>query len=192
MKPSWSAPLPIAASPEVDDPWRFDALGCVRSRDTVTLDALPRARYRSALEIGGGIGGLTEKLQARCEALLSVDVSPRDQARAIHRCRHLPHVRFQLMSVPDDYPGATFDLTLLSERACYWSPLELQRAQQRILEHLEPGGHLLLVHWTGQTRDMRLNGHDVHDAFHRLTRRGLRHLRGEMEGTYRLDVFERL
>ncbi|RKG89228.1 class I SAM-dependent methyltransferase [Corallococcus terminator] len=196
MKTSRSAPLlvpPAAPSlQETEDPWRFDALGSVRSRDAVTLDALPRARYRSAFEIGGAIGVLTEKLQARCDALLSVEVSRLAQARAIHRCRHLPHVRFQVMAVPDEYPDQRFDLTLVSERACHWSPQELERAQQRILEHLEPGGHLCLIHWTGQSRDMRLNGHDVHDSFRRLSPKSLRHLRGEMDGTWRLDLFERL
>ena len=192
MKSS-SALLPTPPTPpEAEDPWCFDALGCVRSRDDVTLASLPRARYRSALEIGGAIGLLTEKLQARCDALLSLEDSASAQARAIHRCRHLPHVRFQRMSVPDTYPEQTFDLTLVSERASSWSLPELALAQQRILEHLEPGGHLVLVHWTGQTRDMRLNGHEVHDAFRQLTPKHLRHLRGEMEGTYRLDVFERL
>ncbi|RKH65058.1 class I SAM-dependent methyltransferase, partial [Corallococcus aberystwythensis] len=178
--------------PPEEDSWRFDALGCVRSRDDVTMSSLPRARYRSALEIGGAIGLLTEKLQARCDALLSLESSESAQARAIHRCRHLPHVRFDRMSVPERYPEGTFDLTLLSESGAYWSLPELALAQQRILEHLEPGGHLVLVHWTGQTRDMSLNGHEVHDAFRRLTPKLLRHLRGEMEGTWRLDVFERL
>ena len=182
-------PLPTQ---EAEDPWPFAAHGCVRSRDDVTLASLPRAHYRSALEIGGAIGLLTEKLQARCDALLSLETSDSAQARAIHRCRHLSHVRFQRMNVPERYPEQTFDLTLVSGRGAYWSLPELALAQQRILEHLEPGGHLVLVHWTGQTRDMRCSGHEVHDAFRRLTPRRLRHLRGEMEGTWRLDVFERL
>ncbi|NOK19062.1 SAM-dependent methyltransferase [Corallococcus carmarthensis] len=193
MKPSSALLLtPPPPPPEAEDPWHVDALGCVRSRDDVTMASLPRARYRSALEIGGAIGLLTEKLQARCDALLSLEDSRSAQARAIHRCRHLPHVRFQRMSVLESYPEQTFDLTLVCERATSWSLHELALAQQRILEHLEPGGHLVLVHWTGQTRDMRLNGHEVHDAFRQLTPKHLRHLRGEMEGTYRLDVFERL
>jgi trans-aconitate methyltransferase len=193
MKPS--SALLFAPPPhpqEDDDPWRFDALGCVRGRDAVTLDALPRERYRSALEIGGGIGLLTEKLQIRCDALLSLEDSEAAQARAIHRCRHLPHVRFQRMAVPDTFPEETFDLTVVSNRAAHWGIQELLRAQAHILEHLEPGGHLVLVHWTGQTRDMLLSGHEVHDAFRQLTPKRLRHLRGETEGTWRLDVFERL
>ncbi|NOK32686.1 methyltransferase domain-containing protein [Corallococcus exercitus] len=193
MEPSSALlPTPPPHPREAGDPWRFDALGCVRSRDDVTLASLPRARYRSALEIGGGIGLLTEKLQARCDALLSLESSESAQARAIHRCRHLPNVRFERMDVPDRYPEQTFDLTLVSERGAYWNLRELALVQQRILEHLEPGGHLVLVHWTGQTRDMHLNGHEVHDAFRQLAPKHLRHLRGEMEGTYRLDVFERL
>ncbi|MFB1483164.1 methyltransferase domain-containing protein [Corallococcus sp. RDP092CA] len=193
MKPSSALLLPPLHPPrEADDSWRLDALGCVRSRDDVTLAALPHARYRSALEIGGGIGLLTEKLQARCDALLSLETSESAQARAIHRCHHLPHVRFEQTDVLVRYPAQTFDLTLVSGRAAYWNLHELSVAQQRILDHLEPGGHLVLVHWTGQTRDMRLDGHAVHDAFRLLAPKRLRHLRGVMEGAWRLDVFERL
>ncbi|MHA7634452.1 SAM-dependent methyltransferase [Corallococcus sp. M7] len=193
MKPSSAFQLaPPVPSREAEEPWYGTVQGCVRSRDDVTLSALPRAHYRSALEIGGAIGLLTEKLQARCDALLSLETSDSAQARAIHRCRHLSHVRFERMNVPDRYPEQTFDLTLVSGRGAWWSLPEMALAQQRILEHLEPGGHLVLVHWTGQTRDMRCSGHEVHDAFRRLTPKHLRHLRGEMEGTWRLDVFERL
>ncbi|RKG70506.1 methyltransferase domain-containing protein [Corallococcus sp. CA054B] len=193
MKPSSAFLLaPPLSARETEDPWHGTVQGCVRSRDDVTLAALPRERYRSALEIGGAIGLLTEKLQARCDALLSLETSDSAQARAIHRCRHLSHVRFQQMSVPERYPEQTFDLTLVSGRGAWWSLPELALAQSRILEHLEPGGHLVLVHWTGQTRDMRCSGHEVHDAFRKLAPKRLRHLRGEMEGTWRLDVFERL
>lgn len=193
MKPSSALLLHSLPAPrEAEDPWGPDTLGCVRSRDDVTVAALPRERYRSGLEIGGNIGLLTQKLQARCDALLSLETSESAQARAIHRCRHLSHVSFERTDVLTRYPSRTFDLTLVSGRAAYWNLRELAVAQQRILEHLEPGGHLVLVHWTGRTRDMRLDGHAVHDAFRQLAPKHLRHLRGVMEGAWRLDVFERL
>jgi trans-aconitate methyltransferase len=197
MSPSRSAtaaPLALVPPPPPEDAhrWRFDALSSVRDRDTAVLDALPRVRYRRALELGSGIGALTERLQTRCDTLHCVEPSATARARALHRCRPFPHVRFPSVQVPDAWPEGTFDLTLLSGLACHWSPEALELAQRRLLEHLEPGGHLVLVHWSGQTRDMRVSGHEAHDAFRRLTPQRLRHLRGEMDATWRLDVFERL
>ena len=85
-----------------------------------------------------------------------------------------------------------FDLTVVSEVGYYWCWEDLKKAQQCILKHLEPGGHLLLVHWTQYARDYPLNGDQVHDSFFDLTPTHLRHLKGKREEEYRLDVFERV
>jgi hypothetical protein len=68
----------------------------------------------------------------------------------------------------------------------------LKTAQQQIIEHLEVGGHLLLVHWTLYARDYPLSGDEVHDSFLELTPSKLRHLGGRREEQYRLDLFERV
>lgn len=62
------------------DPWQFATSSYEAQKYAVTLAALPKQRYRSALEIGGSIGILTEKLAAHCDALLSIDVSETAQA----------------------------------------------------------------------------------------------------------------
>jgi len=174
------------------DPWEFETSEYEANKYATTLTALPKERYRSAFEIGGSIGVLTAKLAERCDSLLSVDVSELAQNQAIQRCRALPQVRFQIMRVPETYPDKMFDLTLVSEVGYYWSWEDLKTAQQRIIEHLEVGGHLLLVHWTLYARDYPLSGDQVHDSFLELTPSKLQHLGGQREEQYRLDLFERV
>lgn len=173
------------------DPWGFQTSEYEANKYAATLAALPK-RYRSALEIGGSIGVLTAKLAERCDSLLSVDVSELAQNQAIRHCQALPQVRFQIIRVPETYPSEQFDLTLVSEVGYYWCWEDLKKAQQCIIDHLEPGGSLLLVHWTLYARDYPLSGDQVHDSFMELTPAKLRHLKGQREEQYRLDLFERV
>lgn len=135
---------------------------------------------------------MTEKLGERCDSLLSIDVSNLAQNQAIQRCQHLPHVRFEIMCVPQQFPEETFDLVLVSEVGYYWCYEDLKKAQVAILQHLKPGGHLLLVHWTLYARDYPLSGDEVHNSFFELAPTQLRHLQGKREEEYRLDLFERV
>jgi SAM-dependent methyltransferase len=177
------------------DPWSFATSEYERAKYAATLAELPRARYLRAFEIGCSIGVLTERLATRCGALLSVDVAERALQQAIERCAHLPWVRFRLLPVPSAFPAESFDLIVLSEVGYYWSAADLRLARDLIIDHLEPGGHLLLVHFTVEVEDYPLSGDEVHAAvFERAGKREgavLRHLRGRRERTYRLDLFER-
>jgi SAM-dependent methyltransferase len=174
------------------DPWQFETSEYEAAKYAATIAALPRSDYRSALEIGGSIGVLTEKLASSCKALLSIDVSALAQARAIERCQALPQVDFQIMRIPEAFPDQTFDLILISEVGYYWNWSDLRRSQQGLLDRLEVGGHLLLVHWTLYAKDYPLSGDAVHDAFIELSPTLLRHLSGRREPQYRLDLFERV
>ena len=176
------------------DPWKFENSDYEAEKYAATLATLPRPRYHSAFEIGGSIGVLTEMLAERCDSLLSVDVSDKAQQQAIVRCQNLPHVRFQLMQVPQSYPDEWFDLTVLSEVGYYWCWQDLKAAQQLMLDHLEPGGHLLLVHWTpyADYYDNPLSGDEVHEAFLALPSSQLQHLGGKRAEKYRIDLFERV
>lgn len=175
---------------ESDDPWGFETRPYEAEKYRATLAALPREIYRSAFEIGCSIGVLTEGLSARCQRLLSVDVSERALERARERCRHLPQVDFQLMRVPNEFPEGPFDLVLVSEVGYYWSQVDLLEARRQIVEHLEPGGHVLLVHWTPYVDDYPLTGDAVHDTF-RAAGKDLRHLGGQRADLYRLNLFEK-
>jgi phosphoglycolate phosphatase-like HAD superfamily hydrolase len=173
------------------DPWKFETSEYEANKYTNTIGALPKC-YQSAFEIGGSIGVLTEKLALKCDSLLSVDVSKLAQEKAIQRCQHLPQVRFEIMHVPSQFPEEMFDLIMVSEVGYYWNWEDMKKAKQRIVEHLQPGGHLLLVHWTLYARDYPLTGDEVHNSFFEMTPDSLRHLKGQREEQYRLDLFERV
>ncbi|WP_035990383.1 SAM-dependent methyltransferase [Leptolyngbya sp. KIOST-1] len=173
------------------DPWGFETSPYEAAKYAATLAALPHQRYRSAFEIGGSIGVLTERLAHRCDALLSVDISAVAQARARQRCQHLPLVGLELMSVPQQYPDRHFDLVLLSEVGYYWCWADLYLAQTKIYASLLPGGHLLLVHWLHEAPSYPLRGDDVHDAFQRFAASRLIHRVGQRTADYRLDLYER-
>jgi SAM-dependent methyltransferase len=174
------------------DPWQFETSDYEAAKYAATIAALPRSDYRSALEIGGSIGVLTEKLANSCQALLSIDVSALAQAQAIERCQGQTHVDFKIMRVPEEFPDQIFDLILISEVGYYWNWQDLLRSRQGLLDRLEVGGHLLLVHWTPYAKDYPLSGDAVHDAFLELSPTPLRHQLGKREPQYRLDLFERV
>ncbi|MBM0743432.1 methyltransferase domain-containing protein [Phormidium sp. CLA17] len=176
------------------DPWKFETSEYEAQKYAATLAALSKDHYQSALEIGTSIGVLTEMLAGRCTSLLSIDVSEIAQQQAITRCQSLLNIRFQLMCVPKAYPNEQFDLTVLSEVGYYWCREDLEKAQQLMLQHLEPGGHLLLVHWTPYDDDYHnpLSGDEVHESFLALPSSQLKHLKGDRADKYRLDLFERV
>jgi hypothetical protein len=84
-----------------------------------------------------------------------------------------------------------FDLILVSEVAYYWSLADLARAEALIIEHLEPGGQLLLVHWTPFVDDYPLTGDAAHDAFAHGAGAALGCRLSRREEQYRLDLYER-
>jgi SAM-dependent methyltransferase len=173
------------------DPWGFETSAYEAAKYAATLAALPAQRYKSAFEIGGSIGVLTERLAHRCDRLLSVDISAIAQARAQQRCQGLPQVRLQLMNVPQEYPDEYFDLVLVSEVGYYWCLADLHQAQQQIYQSLQPGGQLLLVHWLHDAPSYPLRGEDVHNAFEDFAESRLMHLVSDRTADYRLDLYER-
>ena len=173
------------------DPWGFETSAYEAAKYAATLAALPKPRYGSAFEIGGSIGVLTERLAHRCDRLLSVDISAIAQTRARDRCQGLPQIRFEIMAVPQEYPDDQFDLVLLSEVGYYWCLADLHQAQQQIYQSLQPGGHLLLVHWLHDAPRYPLRGDDVHNAFREFAASRLTHIKGDRTADYRLDLYER-
>ncbi|MGH1571698.1 class I SAM-dependent DNA methyltransferase [Methylobacterium sp. P31] len=152
-----------------------------------TLDALPRERYACALEVGCSIGVLTEALAERCDVLVSLDLAERALARARERCRDLSHVRFKLAQVPGQWPEGAFGLILLSEIVYYLDADDVARLVERVRSCLQPGGDVVLVHWTCETH-YPLTGDEAVERFIDGASGFLRvHEQTRMD-KYRLDV----
>lgn len=174
---------------ETADPWGFEKSPYEAAKYAATLSALPQDRYRTAFEIGCANGVLTERLADRCDRVLAIDVAEAALARARQRCADQGGVEIQRMEVPGEWPaGALFDLVLVSEVGYYLAPPDLARLAARCAASAPPGGHLVLVHWTGAT-DYPISGDDVHELF--LTDPAWRSVRAGRTADYRLDVLER-
>jgi trans-aconitate methyltransferase len=176
-----------AANP---DPWNFAASPYERAKYTLTLDAIPKSRSRSALEVGCSIGVLTRLLASRCDSLLAVDAAQAPLVEARRRCADLPGVRFEQMFVPEQWPGGVFDLILLSEVVYYLSREDVGRLAMSVTHSLAPEGSVILVHWTDST-DYPLSGDEAVALF--IERMGSLCVvrREDRYAEFRLDVLSR-
>ena len=128
LKPEYFDAL-YAADP---DPWNFAASPYEQAKYALTLNAMPKPRYRSALEVGCSIGVLTRSLASRCDAVLAIDAARTPLVEARRRCADLPSVRFEQMFVPEQWPDGVFDLILLSEVVYYLSREDVGRLAARV------------------------------------------------------------
>jgi trans-aconitate methyltransferase len=170
------------------DPWGFDTRWYEARKYALTLAALPRERYARAFEPGCSNGALTEKLAPRCDALLAGELVPEVAARARARVARFAHVEVRELSIPDGWPEGTFDLVLLSEVAYYLTESGLRELLGRLDASLAANGHVVAVHWTGET-DYPLSGHAVHAAL--AAHPGLHVLGSYAERDFVLGVYER-
>ena len=172
------------------DPWDFEKSSYEQHKYDTTLRSLPQDSYENALEVGCSIGVLTERLSARADRLLGLDISSRALEAARQRCLHKTGVRFACMQVPAQMPEGPFDLIVVSEVAYYWQMKDLESAATRLAERHLPGGHLVLVHLTEYVPDYPLRGDEVHDYW--LSRPEWRSVQHQRHTRFRLDVLERL
>ncbi len=189
MKPTLPRDYFDALYSEKSDPWNFETKPYEHQKYAATLSNLPCERYNSALELGCSIGVLSQMLAARCESLLSLDVSDLALESARKRCADLPHVRFERRTLPDEFPGGRFDLVLMSEVGYYFAPPDLRRLGDKIVAALNPGGDLVAVHYLPDVPDYPLSGDQVHEQLEQL---GLTHLAGFRAGRYRFDAWRRV
>lgn len=143
------------------DPWGFESRWYERRKYAVTLAALPRKRYSRAFEPGCAIGVLTEQLAQRCDALVAAELVPAVAAHARARVAAYPHVEVRELAIPDAWPEGRFDLIVLSEIVYYLTEAGVAELLAHVDRSLEPGGHVVAVHWTGPT-DYPLGGHAAH------------------------------
>jgi cyclopropane fatty-acyl-phospholipid synthase-like methyltransferase len=172
------------------DPWKFAASPYERDKYTLTLNAMPKSRYRSAIEVGCSIGVLTRSLASRCDTLIAIDAAQTPLLEARRRCADLPGVRFEHMFVPDQWPDGVFELILLSEVVYYLSREDVGRLAAKVINSLPKGGSVILVHWTGLT-NYPLSGDEAADLF--IERIGPTCVveRADRYAEFRLDVLSR-
>jgi cyclopropane fatty-acyl-phospholipid synthase-like methyltransferase len=172
------------------DPWTFAASPYERGKYTLTLNAMPKPRYRSALEVGCSIGVLTRSLASRCDAVVAIDAAQTPLAEARRRCADLPGVRFDQMFVPEQWPDGVFELILLSEVVYYLSREDVARLASRVTRSLSSGGSVILVHWTGPT-DYPLSGDEAAALFIEQIGSTCIVERADRYPEFRLDVLSR-
>ena len=172
------------------DPWKFAASPYERGKYTLTLNAMPKPRYRSALEVGCSIGVLTQSLAARCDAVVAVDAAQTPLLEARRRCADLPGVRFEQMFVPEQWPDGVFELVVLSEIIYYLSREDVARLAARVTRSLPRDGSVILVHWTGPT-DYPLSGDEAAALFIERIHPTCVVKRGDRYRQFRLDVLSR-
>lgn len=171
------------------DPWDFATSRYEAAKYAATLAALPHPRYPRALELGCSIGVLTRQLAPRCERLLATEVSAAALARARDRCADLPQIVFEQRDLSRTFPGGRFDLILVSEVGYYFSLPDLETLRAKIAAALAPRGHLLLVHYTGET-NYPLTADAVHTSFRAWIGQTWRLLKAHRAEGYRLDLLE--
>ncbi len=175
-----------------DDPWNFSESEYEAEKYAATLNSLPRKQYKNVFEIGCSIGVLTEKLAARCEKLLSVDVSEKALNQARKRCANLKNINFQKMQIPGEFPCEIFDLILISEVGYYLSPDDWLSALEKVFANLAENGQVVLVHWTPFVEDYPQTGDAVHDIFAEFAKGKFKNLEKRRAEKYRLDVWEKI
>lgn len=136
------------------DPWAYATSAYEEARRAALLAALPRPRYRSALEVGCGEGHTTRLLASRADRVVGLDISEAALARG--RAAGLPPnvslARGDLLGgwPPRQAPAGAFDLVVCAELLyyCYWLPLgrACRVSRDRLVAWLAPGGDLVLEH----------------------------------------------
>ncbi|SMQ71955.1 bifunctional PIG-L family deacetylase/class I SAM-dependent methyltransferase [Agreia sp. VKM Ac-1783] len=169
------------------DPWGFETRWYEERKRALTLAALPRRRFGSALEIGCSIGVLTAELADRVDDVLATDIAqaPLDSAR--RRLAGRSEVRFERRALPQEWPDGSFDLIVVSEVGYYLAPDSLDDLVSRAVASLNDGGIVVACHWRHPVSDYPMRGDDVHEAFRRSA--GLERIGGYDDDDFLLEVF---
>ena len=169
------------------DPWSFESRWYDARKHALTVDALPRRRYRSGFEPGCSTGMLTGRLAARCDRLLAVDAIEAAVRTAAERVADQPHVTVRAARMPSDWPDDTYDLIVLSELAYYFDDADLAELLDRVAGSLGRGGDLVAVHWRHQVAEHARSGDEVHARLAAVP--GLHRLARHEETDFLLEVF---
>ena len=120
-----------------------------RKYDTL-MSLLPAGPYAQALDLGCGLGLLSQRLAAGAGEVLGLDIADSAIARARAHWGHLPNLRFEQGSVTALDPGLNgrFDLVVIADTLYYLQPLDdarLATLAAAIAGLLAPGGLCVLA-----------------------------------------------
>ncbi len=169
------------------DPWGFDSRWYEKRKRAVTMAALPRERYGRGLELGCSIGMLTEQLAARCDSLLSTDISAAAVERARDRVADQPQVEVRQADAASGLPTGEFDLVVMSEVGYYFDRRTLDTVLADVLDRMTSDGTLVACHWLHPVEDYPLSAEIVHGAIAALPQ--LHRLVRHREEDFVLEVF---
>lgn len=153
-----------------------DPYGYKRSPyETARLDAMEAAlgdgRYAHAVEVGCAEGAFTQRLAARADRLLAVDISGVALERARGRLKDRPGVAFFEADVRDWSPQGPCDLVVLGDVLYYLDKPMVRAAFEevfpRIKGWLAPGARLLLAHGFAGPQEL-LHRQGFRERFERL------------------------
>lgn len=133
-----------------DDPWDFRNSAHERDRIDAVLAALPRTRFRNAIELGCGNGELARRIAPRCDGYTGLDAAERALATAR---RTVPDGRFLRAFLPCTLPDGDYDLILLSEILYFLDPVGVSDLAGQI-EARWPGACLVLVNYRGPSGNL--------------------------------------
>lgn len=128
-----------------DDPWQFRTSGYEAAKFAATFDALPRARYRSGLELGCGNGELSRRIAPRCDTYIGLDAV--EVALAAAR-RAVPGATFRQGFLPCALPEGDHDLVVLSE-ILYFLDVGVIDWLAGELDLRHPDADIICVTWRG-------------------------------------------
>jgi LmbE family N-acetylglucosaminyl deacetylase/SAM-dependent methyltransferase len=171
---------------DADDPWSVDDSWYEERKRDLTLAALPRRRFRRALEVGCSIGALTASLATRCDDLLALDTSAVAVASASRRLQGAANARVAQANLPEAWPEGRFDLVVVSEVGYFLSPARLRRLITSAEASLTDEGVIVLCHWRHPILGWPLDGPRVHELWRDSTR--LPVLAEHREADFLLDV----
>jgi predicted TPR repeat methyltransferase len=174
---------------ESTDPWNFATSSYEQRKYALTINSLPRERYRNAFEPGCSIGVLSELLASRCERLLATDIVSSALEQAKKRLRRYENVVVESRAIPESWPDEVFDLVVLSEVAYYFDAGSLRDILALIVRSTLPGAHVIGVHWRGET-DYPLTGDRAHELMNANDQ--LRRIVHHLEEKFTLDLWERV
>ncbi|GAA1344832.1 bifunctional PIG-L family deacetylase/class I SAM-dependent methyltransferase [Arthrobacter roseus] len=185
--PDWICTQFDAVHLDGAEPWDPESWYERRKR-ALLLGALPRDRYRAALELGCSTGALTAELAPRCEQISGVDASAEAVATATKRLADVSNAGVSLSTLGRDWPQGRFDLYVLSETGYYLTAAGLEEVVARMVTSALPDAFLVACHWRHPIDGWPLGGDDVHRllrANERLTLRG-----AYAEEDFLLEVFQ--